>query len=80
MTISDGDIHLDIQLSGGDRSLGIELKYKTRALSLEINGEWFRLKDQAAQDIARYDFIKDLHRLEELCLCGHDRPGSLPDK
>jgi len=75
MTISDRDIHLDIQLSGGDRSLGIELKYKTRALSLEINGEWFRLKDQAAQDIARYDFIKDLHRLEELCLTAAGMTG-----
>jgi hypothetical protein len=51
----------------------VELKYKTRALTVTITGEEFRLADQSAQDIGRYDFIKDIQRLERLLL---SRPGT----
>jgi hypothetical protein len=45
----------------------IELKYKTAALTVrEYAEEAFDLKDQRAQDVGRYDFIKDIWRLEQM--------------
>ena len=58
-----------------DKSIAIELKYRTRKPlnqddasedDLIINGEIFALRDQAAQDVSRYDFIKDIKRLERI--------------
>lgn len=45
----------------------IELKYKTRSLSINYNGELYRLKNQSAQDQGRYDFLKDVQRIESFC-------------
>ncbi len=44
--------------------IGLELKYKTKLLSTKVNDEQFELKNQGAQDIGRYDFLKDVSRLE----------------
>ena len=57
---------LDIWVAQRDAVLAVELKYKTRALSVYVGDEQFALKDQSAQDIGRYDFIKDLQRLEQI--------------
>ena len=57
-------IYLDICAREGDGATAIELKYKTRALRSEHHGEYFDLADQGAQDIGRYDFLRDLQRLE----------------
>jgi len=57
-------IYLDIWAAGKDAILAIELKYKTRLLYIKTEGETFELADQAAQDLARYDFLKDIQRLE----------------
>ncbi len=62
-------IYLDIWLPGYQTA--IELKYRTRKPdpnqdSLDYQGEIFRLKSQGAQDIARYDFLRDIHRLERI--------------
>ncbi len=57
-------MHLDIWLQ--KEKLAIELKYCTRKLALEWNGESFDLTDQSAQDTRRYDFLKDMQRLEEV--------------
>jgi hypothetical protein len=46
--------------------IGFELKYLVRACSFEFDGEPFALKAQGAQDVRRYDFIKDIARLERL--------------
>ena len=46
--------------------VAIELKYATRKLDTEWSGERFALKSQAAQDLTRYDFLKDIQRLERL--------------
>ena len=43
----------------------IELKYKTRRVDVSYNGEEFHLLNQSAQDGGRYDFIKDVVRLEQ---------------
>ena len=44
--------------------IAIELKYKTRGLELEQDDENFVLRDQSAQDQGRYDFLRDVQRLE----------------
>lgn len=56
-------LHLDIWLAGA--RIAIELKYRTRKLNLRFHGEHFELRDQRAQDIGRYDFIRDIFRLEQ---------------
>ena len=42
----------------------IELKYKTRALQTLESSERFVLQNNGAQDLGRYDFIKDVWRIE----------------
>ena len=44
--------------------IAIELKYKTRGFELEHDHESFVLRNQSAQTQGRYDFIRDIHRLE----------------
>ena len=57
--------------------IAIELKYKTRGLELEQDDESFVLRDQSAQDQGRYDFLRDIQRLElmrsklEQCKAGY---------
>ena len=48
------------------RGTAIELKYWTKRFMGEVLGERFDLPNQAAQDISRYDFWKDVARLERL--------------
>jgi len=48
------------------KNIGLmELKYKTKSAEVVINGERFKLKNQSAQDTGRYDFLKDVSRLED---------------
>ena len=61
-------LHIDVWVKNQDEVLAVELKYKTRGLSVEINGEHYRLKNQSAQDVGRYDFIKDIQRLEHVAV------------
>ena len=58
-------LYVDIWVSGAERA-AIELKYLTRGLEVDLNGEQFSLKDQDAQDICRYDVLKDVARLERI--------------
>ena len=44
----------------------IELKYKTVALATCWADETFEIRGHGAQDLGRYDFLKDIHRLESL--------------
>lgn len=63
-------IYLDIWVRTWVRTkeynIAIELKYKTRGLEHEINGEKFGLLNQSAQDHGRYDFLKDIQRIEKV--------------
>ena len=61
-----GRRYLDVWLTGCDGSMAVELKYFTRRLECSSGGEAFSLLDQGAQDISRYDFLKDVERFEEL--------------
>lgn len=60
----DNRMYFDIWLPG--IGMAVELKYRTRKLNLLCEGESFALRDQGAQDVARYDFLKDIQRLEML--------------
>jgi hypothetical protein len=58
--------YLDILLEKDGRRTAIELKYKMRAIEYTLDGESFSLLNQGAQDIGRYDVLKDLQRLEQM--------------
>ena len=61
-----GRRYIDIWFQEKTRTLAIELKYWTRRLDRTVGEEKFSLLDQGAQDIGRYDFLKDVQRLEEV--------------
>lgn len=68
-TIDKKNNYIDIMLELKKEKLAIELKYKTKDVGLiKHNEEEFTLKNQGAQDCGRYDFLKDIVRLEKLNL------------
>src|SRR5436309_960178 len=60
--LRDPPIALDLAITSRARRIAVELKYLVRAFSAEQDGEKFALRPQGAQDIRRYDFIKDVAR------------------
>jgi hypothetical protein len=56
--------YVDIYVKHSNEIYLIELKYKTRKLDVVYYDEEFHLLNQGAQDIGRYDFIKDIGRTE----------------
>jgi len=66
-------IYLDLWVRTADGSVALELKYPTRKLQCRVAGEEFALKDQSAQDVRRYDFIKDIARLEQVVAAAPSR-------
>ena len=44
----------------------IELKYPTIKLDVLVNNEQYNLSSHSAQDLTRYDFLKDVERNEEM--------------
>ena len=63
---SAGVMHVDLWMTDAGDGVAIELKYKTNKLTVDMAGEHYALKSQSAQDLGRYDFLKDLERLEYL--------------
>lgn len=51
---------------GGSR-VAVEFKYLVRSFETVVDGEHFRLRDQGAQPLSRYDVMKDIQRLERFC-------------
>lgn len=49
-----------------ENNFAIELKYKTRKFEETVYNEKFKLMDQSAQDLGRYDYLKDVERLEKI--------------
>lgn len=74
ISTNGGVVHLDVLVERGDAMFAIELKYKTRKLSIETSGETYSLRNHSAQDVGRYDFIKDVSRLEDISV---SYPGAL---
>jgi hypothetical protein len=59
-----GRVHLDLLVKDGSHHVAIELKYKTKKTSISWKDEEFHLRNQSAQDLGRYDFLKDIARIE----------------
>lgn len=70
-----GAIHLDLLARSKNGQVAVELKYKTRALALDIDGEPFTLRNHGAQDLGRFDFFKDVGRVEAFAMSGPNRRG-----
>ncbi|MDQ8733977.1 hypothetical protein [Paenibacillus sp. LHD-38] len=68
-----GKAKIDIYAENKNDQLAIEVRYKTALLKTIFNGNHTELKNQAAQDISRYDFLKDLEKLETVIA---QRPGT----
>lgn len=68
--INGEEFYLDIFITPkhfrSDKICALELKYKTKRLKITISNEGYHLKDQSAQDCGRYDFCKDIERLEKV--------------
>ena len=59
-------VYLDLWFP--DIGVAVELKYFTRKLEVKHSGGSFALRDQIAQPPPRrYDFLKDIQRLEQVC-------------
>lgn len=59
-------VRLDVLALVNARRVAFELKYLLRRLTVTVEDELFDLPLQGAQDVRRYDFIKDISRLEQL--------------
>ena len=66
MPLGRDKMYFDVWLPTED--VAIELKYATRGLQVEQDGELFALRNHGAQDIKRYDFLRDIARLEAVVL------------
>ena len=53
-----------------DIRVAVELKYRTRKLCVRVGEESFSLRNHAAVPQGRYDFLKDVQRLESLSAAG----------
>jgi hypothetical protein len=63
---ADESIYLDVFATVGSVRIAVELKYLVRALDVTVDGERFQLRDQGAQDVRRYDVVKDIARVERI--------------
>ena len=65
--LNDKRLSLDVWLKKNNSRMAIELKYKTQFFKgPDRQGENFHLRNQNARDQGRYDFLKDIQRLETL--------------
>lgn len=64
ITNQDKKEYTDILLEEGDYKIAIELKYKTAAYGKPDDTPYLKL--HGAQDLGRYDYLKDIERLETL--------------
>ena len=62
--------YLDLRCRVEGRWVGLELKYMTRGAAITVGDEVFALRNQGAQDTRRYDFWRDVSRIECLVARG----------
>lgn len=62
VTIDGKRIHLDMWMTHGEEQYAVELKYGTSRSLTQIDGEQYDLRDQAANDLIRHAFCKDIRR------------------
>lgn len=58
-------LYIDVWLAN-EPPIAIELKYPARSADMTVGRERFLLKNHSAQDLTRYDFWKDVTRLERV--------------
>lgn len=63
---AQGDTYIDICLISGESIVPVELKYKTTEAQCERDGEVFNLKEHSARPTGRYEFIRDIDRIEKI--------------
>jgi hypothetical protein len=68
-------IRLDLLVLVDGERIAIELKYLVARFDGVVNGEHYALPNQAAQDISRHDFIKDICRVERFVAYGIGASG-----
>ena len=56
--------YIDLLVRLNNSVYPIELKYKSKLFSAMVGGERYHLKNHGAQDLGKYDFVKDIYRLE----------------
>lgn len=66
IALSDRRVHVDIFVLSGDQRTAVELKYWKGPLHVTLSGERFEHRDMAAHDLGRYDFCKDVQKLEHM--------------
>ena len=75
VTLDDKRRHVDIRVQDADGPKVVELKYWTREVSLVVCDEQYQLREHGAQPLFRYDFWKDVARIERLTkrdwVCGY---------
>lgn len=69
--IWNNELRMDVLVRNGKEFLPIELKYKTKTVRKKllrfgesVSEEVEVMKNQGAQDLGKYDFWKDVHRIE----------------
>lgn len=66
--------HLDLLVEIDTLKIAIELKYKKTSILELVNGEMFNLKPDTSHDTSRYDYLKDVSRIEDYI---YRNPGSI---
>jgi len=57
--------HVDIVAFDKNETTALEMKYKTAPFFAPLKEDLFYLKGHSAQDLGRYDFLKDIYRVEK---------------
>lgn len=60
---------IDILVIINDKWIPIELKYKKKEFKTIVNNEYFYLRNDGAQDQGRYNYLKDIERIEKISEC-----------
>jgi hypothetical protein len=68
-------VRVDVLATINGIRTAFELKYLVRGIKVTFDGELFELPNQGAQDLRRYDFVKDVARLEVMLRDGAAHEG-----
>lgn len=69
--------YADLWVRDSSGSTYLELKYWTRSFDFVVREERFLLSSQGAQDLSRYDFAKDLARVDRTVAARHAERGGV---
>jgi len=66
VSVPSDTYYVDIVVESGGKIYYIELKYHTSTCNWHFRDTPIRLKNQGAQDLLRYDYLKDIYRLQKI--------------